>query len=896
MARRDSTAKMFEDRLESAKKNAVLIPEIKNWCTHIVLKDVSAGMIAEMSGLPVTVQVSCPHASCGSSGMMLDWIAGDFIIENCLACSFHQPVTEVNFGTKLLAEKKKRENEEALKKDADAEMYRQLSESIGELVRIEKDKAQITELSILQLLESLKDAAGREVNAELIFQASKISPGFFPLLSLDILSLYFEDELIGGTCMQTVNEVLNAKTRLPERVFQQALKALQEGKYFNDAALLFPHYINTGNILSYEETILFLINSLWYKRSIGESYDLVHNYDNSIAALRYLIGLDRTFMTSLFKKQLQVNDKITRININYTLQEIMVADTPFVLDFLDELILSFELTDDQYEDSADHATCVTIAKLIKTSSKDVYDHVREKVKRLSVPARISSIKLFRYLLKDTDIAVSHPDIGGRLISELIQLAMSKDEAPELHGHYVDELFYMRDDQANLFEPNFDALLGFLSQLLEDQKTFLWWKEEITTKKPEEVTTYNPLLGLTWWDIDHLRMNLSKDIRHVKDILGEILEIDTGTHFFTVQQMIKGLDSKTRASLKSELISLTATSMKDPLLIAGQIPDLYNWVLDVDAIEVRTEGMKFLDRIIEKFPQLVTQTLFDLADVFLKDTSVAVKGLSLQIQASIANHIPDTFNIANIDLIIRAMMNPYVYVHKTAARKCESFIPFMDKKQHLLSTLNLISLAKHYQSDDKEFSTSIVKKLLRITRKQVNFFQHVTREFVLKNCKSTEYYTAKEYIDLLTDIKNEYPEFEDDWLKIVIDVFKKIPPTWQSDMDWRSELFSEMFTLSYGCIQRNLELILEFLNSRTETDGFDIINFLYVLAYFEFHESVVTFVTVMRNRLSRVRSTEGLFRNVEIQMNFSGFEADVKNEIFQEEYLKQITDALQKTRP
>jgi len=55
------------------------------------------------------------------------------------------------------------------------------------------------------------------------------------------------------------------------------------------------------------------------------------------------------------------------------------------------------------------------------------------------------------------------------------------------------------------------------------------------------------------------MGLSKDIRHVKDILHEILEIDNGLHFSTIQQMIKGIASKTQASLKSELIGLIATS-------------------------------------------------------------------------------------------------------------------------------------------------------------------------------------------------------------------------------------------------------------------------------------------------------------------------------------------------
>lgn len=136
-----------------------------------------------------------------------------------------------------------------------------------------------------------------------IFEASKIDPEFFTSLSLDAISLHFEDEKIRGLFIKTVNEVLRKRRDiLNTPYYQQAIKALKGGKHFNEAALLFHFYINADNIREQEETIVLFLGQLIYHRMIGEPFDHERDYGNSIQAIQYLIELDRSFMQTLFSK------------------------------------------------------------------------------------------------------------------------------------------------------------------------------------------------------------------------------------------------------------------------------------------------------------------------------------------------------------------------------------------------------------------------------------------------------------------------------------------------------------------------------------------------------------------------------------------------------------------
>jgi hypothetical protein len=75
----------IEKSVEVGRKNAALVDKVTNWCRHLELKMESAGLVAEVYGLPVgMMSISCEHASGGGTmSMHLNQVATSFVIENC---------------------------------------------------------------------------------------------------------------------------------------------------------------------------------------------------------------------------------------------------------------------------------------------------------------------------------------------------------------------------------------------------------------------------------------------------------------------------------------------------------------------------------------------------------------------------------------------------------------------------------------------------------------------------------------------------------------------------------------------------------------------------------------------------------------------------------------------
>lgn len=138
---------------------------------------------------------------------------------------------------------------------------------------------------------------------------------------------------------------------------------------------------------------------------------------------------------------------------------------------------------------------------------------------------------------------------------------------------------------------------------------------------------------------------------------------------------------------------------------------------------------------------------------------------------------------------------------------------------------------------------------------------------------------------------ENKQFEDEWLRIVIGLFKKIQPGFRSDMEWRAELYCQMYSLTFECLQRNLSMLTAFLDSRTASSGFDIINMLQVMAYFELHDLVVTYIDGLHVKIDRVRATEGIFQRTNLMKHFSAYEESIKACHPEPSHLKMIRDAL-----
>ena len=66
MLRKANRERRIEESVKIGEANAALIPRLQRWCEHLRIEQTSAGLLAEMSGLPIgMMQVVCEHATKG---------------------------------------------------------------------------------------------------------------------------------------------------------------------------------------------------------------------------------------------------------------------------------------------------------------------------------------------------------------------------------------------------------------------------------------------------------------------------------------------------------------------------------------------------------------------------------------------------------------------------------------------------------------------------------------------------------------------------------------------------------------------------------------------------------------------------------------------------------------
>ena len=66
-------------------------------------------------------------------------------------------------------------------------------------------------------------------------------------------------------------------------------------------------------------------------------------------------------------------------------------------------------------------------------------------------------------------------------------------------------------------------------MVEDEKTFKYWQDELANKKPEEQTTFNPLIGKQFHELISETTTRQKSMRDIKDFIKNVYELDPQTH-------------------------------------------------------------------------------------------------------------------------------------------------------------------------------------------------------------------------------------------------------------------------------------------------------------------------------------------------------------------------------
>ena len=885
MTKQGNDDKELEDAISLGRKNKELIPSVKNWCSNVQIDDVSGGMIAGMYNLPITLQISCPHAGGSSQAMNFEWIARDFIIDNCQSCEFHSEVHNKNFGKVVINEHEELEKEESQKR-------KQLKDQVESLVAKEKSKAEVTELSILNLIQSFEDDATRINTSKQILEASKLSPTFFGDIALDYLSLQIEDKDVGGEVLQTIENVLRTGKTLSSFCFERLKVAIENGIHIDGCIGVLNLVIVENDFIKYETLINQIIDSLWYKHSIGDPYDNRRSYPNSVSLLVRVHQHTPDLLFTLLDNKLKINDKTTRINTNYLLQELLIANSDCVKPHCAAIIESLELEDDKYEESADTITCMTLSELYKSDQKLVKSIVDSLFLTLSDGAKVEFISFFEIiLLNEKFISESRLD-AENIIETLLKLVFAPETTKELKAEVLSVLEDISKKRPALLSTSFDSLIGFLIGQIKAYKTFLWYLSELEDSK-KTISTFNPLQGKNYWDIESEKIEIIQSVNRAESIVEYLISNDTPNNGYKKAiEIILNLESSSDGLLKSKLIAIIRKSINEPLRLAEQLPSIYNFLLDTESKEVRYEAINFVSHLIEKHDQLVTRTLIDMIKVFMNDVDRGVKAKAIQAFGSVIKKFPEEVEQEQIQTVLKSVVDSYVGVHKKAAKLAYKIFPFLNEDQKLVLIYGISALEKSY-NDEKDFSycKELVDILLFLTKENPKMYSMIVHNYVTKYCNSNDYYTDANSIEKLSYIRSQNEEFNQVWLSQSLGfLFKTKPDYYNPHFDSRRDLFATMYKIPKQIIVNQLDEIKKLIAQKTKSGDFnDVFELFGVLSYFCLYDVVQELSNYFEKTVKKNKSNKHAISTNELCGKIADLELRVNNKQVDKSFINSLAN-------
>ena len=858
MTKQGNDNKSLEDAIALGKKNKELIPRVKNWCSNVQIDDVSGGLVAEMYNLPITLKISCPHASGGYQAMNFEWNAHDFIIDNCQSCDFHNEVHNKNFGREVI--QKYKERQERLKELEKEELQKkqELKDQVESLIVKEKSKAEVTELSILNLIQAIENDKTRITTSKQILEASKLSPTFFGSIGLDFLSLSIDDKDIGAEILLVIQNVLRAGKTISTFCFERLKGAIEKGVHIDDAVGVLKFVIGEGDFNKYEPILNQIMDSLWYKRNIGDPYDSRPSYPNSISLLVEVHKKTPNLLFKLLDERLKINNKTTRINTNYLLQELIIANADTVKPHCEAIIKSLELEDDSYEDSADAITCITLSELYKSDQKLIISIVDSLFPKLTDGAKVEFIRFFEITLLKEEFVFESQEDAASIVETLLELVFAKGPTKELKKRVLSVLKDISKKRPTLISDSFDSLLGFLIDKIKASVTFKWYLSELEDPKGK-ISTFNPLQGMNYLDIQSEEMEINQSINKAESIISHLISNDVPNEGYKkIINIISSLKSSSDGLLKSKLIAVIRISVKDPIRLAEQLPSIYSFLLDTESKEVRYEAINFVSHLIEKYDQLVTHTLIDLIKVFLDDSDIGVKGKAIDTFSELTKKFPNQIEQGQINIILNDLLNSFVFIHKKAAGTAYKIFPFLSNDQKIILLNGILAQEEtYYKKGDFEYCKKLVEILLFLTKEKPKMYSKIVHDYVAKYCDSKDYYTDVDFIKKLSFIRSQNEEFNKVWLSRSLGfLFRTKPDYHNPSFDSRRDLFATMYNIPKQVIADQLEAIKKLTSQKIENGDFpDVFELFGILSYFRLYEALQELSNYFENTVQKNKSTE-----------------------------------------
>lgn len=847
----------FSEYIELGKRNSKLIPLTKNWCKHLEVIDSSAGMIAEIYNLPTRLSIGCPHSSGGYEAANFEWIATDFIRENCLNCKFHDEVSSQNIGVKILAALRLREQERMNEELALQMSEKQLENEVQELILKDQSEAKVTTLSILKLVQGLRESDNRKDTADKILEAAKLSPSFFSQGASDYLGLYFAGEN-GEILIQAIDVLNKNQNCLSNFIIERLEAAIKKGNNFDHAVGLLSQLITKENVKQYHWLFEAALDFCDYKNDYGMREDKEGCYPHSVNLFISLYNFDKAHYTRIISNKLLINDKYSRININGLLTDLCEYGSCYIEEFTELLIKSFEFADDNYGSSADLSTRMTLKSIYLKDQEPLMAAIARQYGKLSVWAKMEIVEFYENIVSyDESFSVSEP-CSKTIIDTLVALLLTKSSDQKYQKAILDAVGRAVKKRPFSFIKHFDALLGFLVNANQKKLSVEWQIKEVQGSAP--VSTFNPLIGKSLWEIEGLQLDYDHILRESEKIVTSLIKGSPEHLFHPVISMINNLSSRDQEDLKASLITVLQQAMKDPIIISTLLPSIYNFLLDKDSEKIRFRGMRYLIHLIDQHPNLLTQTLLDLIYVFVNDIVISIQIKAIDAIGGIIRAYPEQITPEKIELILSKLTSKYVYVRFAVISLLYKLYSFLKKSQLEIFVLTAMDLELYFFGEKDYKKGGEIIDILLYSTVNTKIYDYVVKTMLVKYCDTKDFYVDEESLAKLTSIAKKHDRFQELWLDNAVGFLMRTQPERHNPGgDKRKELFDMMYKINPAIVVKNISVLIKFATDRINLRSImDILDIYAILAHYRFYTELRTLIDDFEKKIERCIANEGIY--------------------------------------
>lgn len=862
MSKADYEDRLWNQGIKIGINNQRVIPLIKNWCKHVVLSDMSAGMLAEMTQLPITLKISCPNTTVAWSGMQLEACANDFIIQACISCRHHEEISKNNLGVEVLKAHRERQEVVEAKKLSDQHKKAKLKAEAEKFIGVEKATSGITKLSVLNLVQQLDDETHQKEIASKILEAAKLKPGFFSGAAVDYISL-FCDKVFGNDLLQGISTIVSNGLKISNFALENLRTLINEDINSDEAAGVISAIYSDRDLPLQIDLLAKILNNALYHDAYGMRHRQEDACKNAVAVFIRLSKLDRNQFDKLVHERVTIDDTIIRININGLLTDICRTDPDLVIPLLPKLIKSLDLTDDASGDSADFRIKQTLRALYFTYPEEVISEVNRQYPALSELAKIELLDFYGLILKDKETyplfeAMYSFDIASDLVDKLL----GGNKSSEIESKLVETLADIAKKRPELLREKFDLAFGYVITVIQKKITFNWYREELN-KSDKPTTTFNPLAGLTYPKIMTEEMRIDRMIGFATKMTSHLVALDPDRNNQKILAAIKNLSSKREALLKCQLIQLLKDSVKDPVILSKLLPDVYNFLYDSESEEVREIGVRFAIQILNDFPNIVTQNLLATLKIFLKDQSVGVRGRAIEAYGIILRKYPEEQDSQSIQSVIDGLEDSYVFVHKSASRISYDIFPFLSPVQKAFwEKCLLIQEACYFKKGQYDYCEDLVDRLLFYTKVEPVIYKRIVTKILVKYIWIKEYYVVIKFLKKLNFIALQNHEFQEVWLKSALTFLGNTEPSRMGqEPNERMELIYQFYKIKPIVLTNNIKLFKAYSKSRV--DNFyhrDVIECICILAFFGIWSELREFIGYCESKID-VNASNAFINNL-----------------------------------